>query len=123
VKFALVVVPSVSTLFESVGEVLTAAVLYTTPFAESADPVMPWPPVEAALLVMDDAVVVVVMVGAVSAMPSLPIAKYAVVPLVGNDCVNPDPAAVKGFEPLTVVVVVVHVVGTYKPTYTCDPVV
>jgi hypothetical protein len=59
---------------------------------------------------------VVVIVGVVSAIPSLPMAKYAVVPLVGNDSVNPDPAAVKGFEPLTVVVVVVQVDGTYNPT-------
>jgi hypothetical protein len=79
---------------------------------------MVWPPLEAEVLVIEDAVVVVVTVGAVSAMPSFPMAKYAVVPLVGNDCVKPEPAAVKGFDPLTVVVVVVQVVGTYNPTYT-----
>ena len=75
VKFALVVAPSVRTLLDNVGEVLTAAVLYTTPFAESAEPAIPWPPVEDVLLVMEEAMAVVVIVGIARDIPSFPIAK------------------------------------------------
>jgi hypothetical protein len=123
VKLALVVVPSVSTLFESVGEVLTAAVLYTTPLADNADPVMPCPPVLADVFVIDDAAVVVVISGIPKAIPSLPMAKYEFVPLVGSVWLKPDAAAVNGFEPLTLAAVVVQEVGIYNPTNTCEPVV
>jgi len=118
VKLAVVVPPSVSTLLERVGVVVTAAVLYTTPFADSEDPLMLWPPEEAVVLVIDVADVVVVIEGITNDIPSLPIAKYAVVPLVGRDCVKPDPAAVNGLEPLTVATAVVQVEGIYNPTFT-----
>ena len=75
VKFAVAVPPSVSTLLDNVGVVLTAAVLYTTPLAVSPDPAMVWPPVEAALFVIEDAVVVVVIVGRANDIPSFPMAK------------------------------------------------
>jgi hypothetical protein len=75
VKFAVVVPPSASTLFDKVGNVLTAAVLYTTPLAVREEPVIACPPEDAALLDTDVAETVVVTVGGASEIASLPIAK------------------------------------------------
>ena len=72
-KFAVVVPPSVSTLLDNVGVVLTAAVLYTTPLAVSPEPAMVWPPVEAAVLVIEEAATVVATVGAESKGTTSPV--------------------------------------------------
>ena len=76
-KLAVVVVPSVSTLFDSVGLVLTAAVLYTSPLAESAEPVIPCPPEEAVVAVIDEAAVVVVILGTASRGTNSPVLRRA----------------------------------------------